>query len=38
VVLLSRTVGRRDAAVELTWTYSQRVLESSTTSCDYSKK
>ena len=30
----SRTVGRRDAAVECTGMYLQRVLESITPSCD----
>ena len=31
---LSRTVGRRDAAVERTWMYLQRVLESPLIACD----
>ena len=35
-MMLSRTVGRMDAAVERTGMYLQRVLESIITSCDYS--
>jgi len=35
-VTLSRTIGRRDAAAELTGMYLQRVLESVTSGCDCS--